>query len=89
MPNSTSTPASGQALAIAPYTSPSLMRRMRAPLARTSSISSAWRGRSRMTAVRSRTDSCFDFAIQRRFWVGLAVMSIAPTASGPTAILSM
>ena len=46
-------------------------------------------GRSRITTIRSRTDSPFDLAIQRRFCVAVAVMSIAPTALGPTAIFSM
>ena len=55
---------------------------MRAPLARTSSISSAWRGRSRMTTVRSRTFSRLALAIQRRFCDGVAVMSIDPNGLG-------
>ena len=40
---------------MAPATSPSVMSRMRAPEARTSAMRSAWRWRSKMTAVRSRT----------------------------------
>ncbi len=44
MPNSTSAPASGQHVATDPYTSPSVISRIRAPLARTSPIRSAWRG---------------------------------------------
>ena len=89
IPNSTSTPASGHAVAIAPKMSPSPISLMRAPLARTSAMSSSWRGRSRITTVRSRTLSRLALAIHRRFWVVLAVMSIEPTASGPTAIFSM
>ena len=50
---------------------------MRAPVLRTSSISSWWRSRSRMTTVRSRTLSRLALATQRRFWVGEAVMSMA------------
>jgi hypothetical protein len=42
-----------------------------------------------MTAVRSRTDLPVALASQRRFAVGLAEMSMAPTPSGPTAIFSM
>ena len=55
MPKRMSVPAPGQPVAMAPATSPSVMRRMRAPVERTSAIRSSWRGRSRMTAVRSRT----------------------------------
>ena len=40
---------------MAPATSPSVIRRIRAPVDRTSAIRASWRGRSRITAVRSRT----------------------------------
>ena len=52
-PSSTSMPVAGSAVAIAPPTSPSVISRMRTPALRTSATSSSWRGRSRMTAVRS------------------------------------
>ena len=55
MPKRMSVPAPGQPVAMAPATSPSEMRRMRAPVARTSATRASWRGRSRITAVRSRT----------------------------------
>ena len=70
MPMSTSTPDSGQEVAIAPATSPSLMRRIRAPVARICSISSACLGRSSTITVRSFTDSSLARAIAARFWAG-------------------
>ena len=48
-------PESWFAVMTAPETSPSPISRMRAPAWRTSPISSAWRSRSRMTAVQSST----------------------------------
>src|SRR3954447_8756606 len=89
MPKSTSAPDSGHAVEMAPATSPSGIRRMRAPAARTSAMSSLWRSRSRMTAVRSRTSRPTALATCSRFSVGDRLMSMAPAASGPTAIFSM
>ena len=57
MPKRMSAPDSGQAVEMAPATSPSGISRMRDPTERTSAMMSAWRSRSRMTAVRSRTDA--------------------------------
>src|SRR5215471_15671592 len=53
VPSSKSTPVPSRAAMIAPATSPSVMSWIRAPAARTSEISSACRGRSRMTTVTS------------------------------------
>jgi hypothetical protein len=74
---------------MAPATSPSGMRRMRAPASRTSLMSASWRGRSRMTAVTSRTCSPFALATASRLSVTERLMSMTLAASGPTAILSM
>ena len=74
---------------IAPATSPSVMSRIRAPASRTSAISFSWRGRSRMHTVMSDTDRCLALATARMFSPIGAVMSMASTASGPTAILFM
>jgi hypothetical protein len=52
-PISTSTGAPGLAVSMAPPTSPSLIMRMRAPASRIWRISSAWRGRSRISTVTS------------------------------------
>ena len=80
---------SGHAVDIAPATSPSWMRRTRAPAARTSRIRSAWRSRSRITAVTSRIDSPFAFATASRFAFGGASGSMTAAASAPTASFSM
>ena len=74
---------------MAPATSPSVMRRIRAPVARTSAISVSWRGRSRMTTVRSRTEAPLALATASRLAAMGWVMSMAPTARGPTASFSM
>jgi hypothetical protein len=89
MPKRMSMPESNQAVAIAAGASPCSMRRMRAPASRTSAMRSSWRGRLRMTAVTSRTDSPLALATALRLSVGEALMSMTPLASGPTAILSM
>ncbi len=89
IPRRMSAPVSGKQTLRAPTTSPSGMSRMRAPAARTSSIRAVWRGRSRITAVRSRTRSPLALATAFRFAVGDALMSMTPRQSGPTAILSM
>ncbi|SLJ82344.1 Uncharacterised protein [Mycobacteroides abscessus subsp. abscessus] len=89
MPTRMSVPDSGRAVEMAPATSPSEMRRMRAPASRTCWISSAWRGRSRMHTVTSETLRLFAFATRRMFSPMGAEMSITSAASGPTAILCM
>ena len=89
MPKRMSVPAPGHPVAMAPATSPSVMRRMRAPVARTSAMSPSWRGRSRMTAVRSRTGRPTASESAARFSVGVRRMSQAPLARGPTASFSM
>ena len=52
-------------------------------------MSSAWRARSKMTAVRSRTGWPSASASAWRFSVGHFLMSTAPRPLGPTAIFSM
>lgn len=89
IPASMSVPECGRQAEIAPATSPSVISRMRAPVARTSSISWACRGRSRMHTVMSRTDNAFTFATALMFSAIGAVMSSTCAASGPTAILFM
>ena len=69
MPNSTSMPELRQATEIAPATSPSWMSLMRAPASRHSRMMSAWRSRSRMTAVTSLT--LLAERLRHRFEVGL------------------
>ena len=61
----------------------------RAPVARTSAIRASWRGRSRITAVRSRTGRPRASDSAWRFSVGVRRMSQAPLARGPTASFSM
>ena len=80
---------SGQEVAMAPATSPSVMSRIRAPVLRTSAMSSSWRGRSRMTTVRSRTEVPLALATASMLSLMGRVMSMAPTARGPTASFSM
>ena len=89
IPNNTSAPDCVHAVAMAPATSPSVINRMRAPLDRTSSIRSPWRGRSRITAVTSRTDSPLASAMARRLSVTDCSRLTLPAASGPTASFSM
>ena len=89
MPTSRSMPESGQAVEMAAGASPCGIRRMRAPASRTSAMTSLCRSRSRITTVSSLTVSPFAFATPSRFSVIDLVMSMAPIASGPTAIFSM
>ena len=56
---------------------------MRAPVARTSSISSWCRSRSSTTTVRSFTETSLARATAARFSAGLAVMSIDVGGIGP------
>ena len=86
---STSIPDSGQAVITAPATSPSVIRRMRASVARSSASNCSWRGRSNTTTVRSSTPHRFAWAMRFRFSSGEASTSIAPFALGPTAIFCM
>ena len=89
MPASRSVPEFGRHAEIAPATSPSVISRIRAPASRTSAISCSCRGRSRMHTVMSDTDRFLALATWRMFSPIGAVMSMASTASGPTAILFM
>ncbi len=89
MPASRSVPEFGRHAEIAPATSPSVISRIRAPASRTSSISCSWRGRSSTHTVRSATETLLALATWRMFSPIGAVMSMASTASGPTAILFM
>ena len=82
-------PVSGMAVINAAATSPSVIRRMRAPRRRTSAISFSCRGRSRMMTVRSFTSMPLARATAFRFSSTGALMSMTSRASGPTAILSM
>ncbi len=89
MPMRRSAPEPGQATEIAPATSPSGMSRMREPASRQAWMIGAWRSRSRMTTVRSDTLLWSWAATALRLSATGASMSMAPAASGPTAILSM
>ena len=79
----------GRAAEIAPATSPSEMKLIRAPASRTSRTRSSCRGRSRMHTVTSETSLLFALATRRMFSAIGAVRSITSAASGPTAIFSM
>ena len=89
MPTSRSTPVSGQAVAMAPATSPSVISRIRAPVLRTAAINSACRGRSRMATARSRTEVPLDLATASRLCSMDWVMSMHPADAAPTASFSM
>ena len=89
IPIAMSMPLSGCAAAMAPATSPSMMKRTLAPAARMSSTSCLWRGRSSTTTVMSAGRTPFASATAWMFSAVDFVMSTAPTASGPTAILFM
>ena len=67
MPTSMSTPVFGRAAEIAPATSPSEMKRMRAPVRRISSIRSRCRGRSSTRTVTSATPTSLALATRRMF----------------------
>ncbi len=82
-------PDSGRQAEIAPATSPSEISRIRAPAARTSSISLACRGRSRMQTVTSETDALRTLAIRWMLAAMGEVMSMKSATSGPPAILFM
>ncbi len=74
---------------IAPATSPSVMSLIRAPAARTCSMSSACRGRSRMTTVMSCGEQALARATAAMLAAGGALTSTIPAASGPVASLFM
>ena len=82
-------PVPSRAAMIAPATSPSVIRWIRAPAARTSAISSACRGRSRMTTVTSCGEQPLALATAAMLAAGGASMSTMPAASGPVASLVM
>ena len=88
-PKRMSAPDSGQAVEMAPATSPSGMSRMRAPASRHSFTTWAWRSRSRMTAVTSATSFRRAFATHLRLALTEAVRSMASAASGPVATFSI
>ncbi len=82
-------PVSSIAVLIAAATSPSLISRMRAPVARTSLIKLGMAG-----PVQDHDSQVVDIAMLglgdlARFIATGASMSMCPTASGPTAILFM
>ena len=87
MPSIRSIPVPSRAAMMAPATSPSVIRWIRAPRARTSSISSACRGRSRMTTVTSYGEQ--PLATAATLAAGGASMSTMPAAWRPVASLSM
>ena len=90
MPISTSTPVSSKQVAMPPATSPSSMRRMRAP-------ADAHLADQLLVARAVEDDhgqvvhlaAAAPAAMARRFSVGLLRRSMAPRACGPTAIFSM
>ncbi len=89
VPNSTSMPESGFAVITAPETSPSPIRRIRAPAWRTSPIRSVWRSRSRMTAVHVLDLLALGLRDALEVPGRRLAQSITPRASGPTAIFCM
>ena len=89
IPTSMSIPVSGRQVLMAAETSPSVMSRILAPASRISRMSRSWRGRSRITTVRSSTYLPSASATARRFSRTGRVRSTTPRASGPTAIFSM
>ena len=89
MPSIRSMPVPSRAAMIAPATSPSVIRWIRAPAARTALISPSCRGRSRMTTVTSCGVMPFALATAAMFAAGGASRSTTPAASGPVASLVM
>ena len=89
IPNNRSTSVRGVAATIAPATSPSVIRKTRAPASRTSAIKPSWRGRARTVTATSSGRFPLAFATWRMFSATGALMSITSAASGPVAILSM
>mmetsp|Transcript_13816 Transcript_13816/g.35488 ORF Transcript_13816/g.35488 Transcript_13816/m.35488 type:complete len:209 (+) Transcript_13816:401-1027(+) len=90
MPSRMSTDESGRQTSMEAATSPSLMRRMRAPASRTSLMSCSWRGRSRMTAVTSLMDFRFASATASRLRLVLYLrLTECGRTSGPTTSFSM
>lgn len=82
-------PVPGLTAAIAPATSPSVMRRMRAPASRTSSMYFWWRGRSRIVIVMFEVSVPFAFAARRMFSPIGRRRSTTSAISAPTASFSM
>jgi hypothetical protein len=74
---------------IEPATSPSEMRRMRAPVWRTSSMIRWCRGRSKIITVTSSGVSFLACATRSMFSATDSVMSTASAASGPVTSFSM
>ncbi len=88
-PYSRSMPVFGRATEIAPATSPSVMKWMRAPVRRMSLTRSACRGRSSTQTVTSLTPMPFAAATLRMLSATGIVMSMTSAASGPTTSFSM
>ena len=79
----------GRAAEIAPATSPSETKWIRAPVRRISLTSDACRGRSSTHTVTSPTSVCLALATRRMFSATGAPRSITSAASGPTASFSI
>ena len=89
MPSIRSMPVPSLAAMMAPATSPSVIRWIRAPAARTAAIRPSCRGRSRMTTVTSCGVMPFALATAAMLTAGGASMSTTAAASGPAASLVM
>ena len=89
MPSIRSMPVSARAAMIAPATSPSVIRWIRAPAARTAAIRPSCRGRSRITTVTSSGEMPLALATAAMLAAGGALMSTTAAASGPVASLVM
>ena len=89
MPSIRSMPVSGRAAMMAPATSPSEMNLIIAPVARISSTSLAWRGRSRSTTVTSVALLPLALATWWMFSATGKRRSTTSAASGPVTSLSM
>src|SRR6266508_502775 len=89
VPMTACSPVPATATEMAAMRSPSSMSLMRAPLARTSATSFSWRGRSRITTVRSWTSRSSESAMIFRFSATLRSRSTLPLAGPPTTSFSM
>ena len=89
MPSSMSMPVSGRAAMMAPATSPSVMNLIIAPVARISSASCSWRGRSSRTTLTSSGRLPLALATAATFSATEARMSTTSAASGPVTSFSM
>ena len=89
IPQSRSTPASAETANSAAETSPSLMKRIRAPASRICLTPSSWRGRSSMITVTSPTDLPLRSATLAITSPSGSVEAEQSAISGPPAIFSM